>query len=112
MTNLSRRVSKLEQSEWLTGPRSVMERFTAAFDEAASRLTARCGLAVTADGTAMDCVVKEVADGIFSRLNESEREDLIENLLQIGYGDDTAAKEAARQAATRRFMAGDGRRAF
>ena len=73
-----------------------MERFTTAYDEATSRLT-RSGLA--ADDAAMGRVAEEFVEGLFSTLNEAEREELIEQLLQIGYGDDSAAKEAARQAA-------------
>jgi hypothetical protein len=109
MTNLCRRISRLERSKLLRYQPPVMERFTAAFDEAARRLGGRSGVLVAADGCALDRVAEEAADDLFPLLNESDRDDLIDQLLQIGYGGDAAAKEAARQAATRSAMVGDGR---
>ena len=97
MTNLQRRVQKLEQTEILKRHLPPLEQFQRALNDAALRLTGRDISLVQIDEPAMVMVMDEVRDSFLGKLSVADLDSLISELVPIAFGGDTAALEALRQ---------------
>jgi hypothetical protein len=97
MSNLQRRVQKLERTEMFKRHLPPLERFQRALNEAALRLAGKDISLVQIDEPAMVLVMDEVRDTFLGKLNAADLDNLRAELETIAFGDDTAARDAAWQ---------------
>ena len=77
------RVEKLERSGILAVTAPVLERFAAALDEAAHRLTGASIDSIKHDSAAQDRIVEDVTSGFCLRLSDADQDGLIAELERI-----------------------------
>ena len=83
MNHLSRRVAKLEHSGLLTVSAPVLERFTAALDEAAHRLMGASYESIKDEPGAQERILEDVTSGFCRRLSHADEDRLIADLERI-----------------------------
>ena len=92
---LTQRIQRLERAGVYARPLSPFERFSAALDDAARRLTGRDFRALAEDDPAWGPIFEEATARCCREMSYPDRKVLEEELAQRAFGDDVAARAAA-----------------